>query len=413
VTGRHQAAAGRAKIGLAALTVVALLGLAIVSVMAITRSTARTASPSHPFASSTSRSAVAVGSAATTTAAPAPAADQPWLRPLRGQVVGHLRTGSHPEVLPSALLIVDKFNNRLIVVDPQGRIRWQFPQPGDLTAGQTFLIPDDAFFTPDASYIIATQEDQAVITLIDVAAHRIIYRYGIPGRPGMTANHLSNPDDAMTLPNGYLITADIKNCRLLLIAPGAHQPAHVIGRATTTCRHDPPYRWGSPNGVFPMTNGHYLVTEINGDWVDEIGLNGTIYWSVHPPGLSYPSDSNQIGPDRYLTVDYTQPGQVVIFDHTGRKLWSYRGSGQDRLNHPSLALALPNGDIVLNDDFNHRVIVIDPHTNAIVWQYGSTGVAGSGPGLLNNPDGIDLVPPQSLLITHSKTMGLWPAPPTT
>lgn len=49
-----------------------------------------------------------------------------------------------------------------------------------------------------------------------------------------------------------------------------------------------------------------------------------------------------------------------------------------------------------------------PHTNAIVWQYGITGVAGSRPGYLNNPDGLDLVPPHSLLITHRATMGRWP-----
>ena len=212
----------------------------------------------------------------------------------------------------------------------------------------------------------------------------------------------------MVLPNGYILTADIKNCRVLLIAPGAHQPAHVIGQTTTSCMHDPPHRLGSPNGIFPMPNRHYLLTEINGDWVEEIGLDGTVYWSAHPPGVSYPSDSNQIGPDRYLTVDYAQPGRVVIFDHTGRSLWSYRGNGNDTLNHPSLALPLPNGDIAVNDDYNHRVIVIDPRTNTIVWQYGITGIPGNRPGYLNNPDGLDLVPPHSLLIAHSKTMGLWP-----
>jgi hypothetical protein len=33
----------------------------------------------------------------------------------------------------------------------------------------------------------------------------------------------------------------------------------------------------------------------------------------------------------------------------------------------------------------------------VVWQYGVTGVAGRRAGYLNNPDGIDLVPPNSLL----------------
>jgi hypothetical protein len=27
--------------------------------------------------------------------------------------------------------------------------------------------------------------------------------------------------------------------------------------------------------------------------------------------------------------------------------------------HPSLALELPNGDVALNDDFRHRVVVMD------------------------------------------------------
>jgi hypothetical protein len=283
-------------------------------------------------------------------------------------------------------------------------VRWQFPRRGDLRPGQTFEIPDDAFFSPNGRLIIATQEDQSVITVIDVARHRIVYRYGVPGHPGMTANHLSNPDDAMMLPNGDLFTADIKNCRLLLIAPPSHVPLHVIGTTTHACVHAPPRHWGSPNGVFPEQNGHYLVTEINGSWVDEIGTDGRIYWSTHPVGIRYPSDSNQVGPNRYLTVDYSNPGRVTIFTRTGRTLWTFRGNGKDVLDHPSLALPLPNGDVVLNDDYNHRVIVIDPRTNKIVWQYGVTGVAGRRAGYLNNPDGIDLVPPRSFLIEHAAAM---------
>jgi hypothetical protein len=295
------------------------------------------------------------------------------------------------------VLIADKLNNRLIVVDQYGRLRWQFPRPGDLAPGQVFKIPDDAFFTPDGRFIIATEEDNYVISVISVATHHIVYRYGVPGSPGSGPNHLDNPDDAIVLPDGAILVADIKNCRLLLISKGSHRPARIYGQTTPYCLHAPPARWGSPNGAFPMRNGHFLVTEINGDWVDELGLNGHVYWSVHPPAVSYPSDTNEIVPGRYLTVDYSQPGQVVIFDRAGRTLWRFHGTGANALNHPSLALPLPNGDVILNDDFNHRVIVIDPSTDRIVWQYGVTGVAGKAAGYLNNPDGIDLVPPDSLL----------------
>ncbi|MBN9611375.1 MAG: hypothetical protein BGO26_00540 [Actinobacteria bacterium 69-20] len=321
------------------------------------------------------------------------------MAPLPGGTAGHLRAGSDPSVLPGMVLIADRSNSRLIVVDPQGRIRWQFPRPGDLAPGQTFRLPDDAFFTPDGRHILATQEDRAVISLIDIATHRIVYRYGRPGAPGSGPNRLSNPDDAMMLTDGSILLADIKNCRLLRIAPGTHAPETVFGRTTRWCLHQPPTRWGAPNGAFPMRDGHFLVTEIDGDWVDELSLDGHVSWSAHPPGVAYPSDTNEISPGRYLTADYSSPGQVVIFNRAGTALWRFRGTGADALNHPSLALPLPNGDVIVNDDYNDRVVVIDPATDKVVWQYGITGRPGAAAGSLNNPDGIDLVPPHSLLDT--------------
>jgi DNA-binding beta-propeller fold protein YncE len=322
----------------------------------------------------------------------------PWLGPARGP--GHLAPGSDPSVLPADVLIADHRNNRLLIVDPQGRIRWEFPRPGDLAPRQTFRVPDDAFFSADGRYIVATQEDDQVISVISLASNRIVYRFGVPGAPGAGPGHLSNPDDAMLTPRGVIVAADIKNCRIVLITPSGHVVTRVIGTTTQLCEHDPPRRFGSPNGAFPLTDGRYLVTEINGDWADELSLSGAVAWSAHPPGVAYPSDTNEVSPGRYLTADYSDPGQVVEFDRSGRLLWRLGG-----LNHPSLALPLPNGDILFNDDFNHRVCVADPATGTIVWQYGHTGAAGSAPGYLNDPDGVDLVPPDSLVMTHAATMG--------
>lgn len=176
MTGKHHGPAGSRTVRRSRILTIAVLGLAILTAVAIatpanqsTRSPRRSGAPAPPAHTTAAKRPSPSG---TTLAA----ADQPWLKPPVAHLDGHLRAGSHPAVLPSDLLIVDKLNNRLIVVDPEGRIRWQFPQPGDLAAGQKFLIPDDAFFTPDGKYIIATQEDRAVITLIDIAQHRIPVR---------------------------------------------------------------------------------------------------------------------------------------------------------------------------------------------------------------------------------------------
>ena len=69
-----------------------------------------------------------------------------------------------------------------------------------------------------------------------------------------------------------------------------------------------------------------------------------------------------------------------------------RGSGPNLLDKPSLAVRLPNGLIAANDDYGDRVILIDPRTSRIVWQYGHTGVASSAPGYLSKPDGLDFLP---------------------
>ena len=66
------------------------------------------------------------------------------------------------------------------------------------------------------------------------------------------------------------------------------------------------------------------------------------------------------------------------------------------LNHPSLAERIPGGLIAANDDYSDRVVIIDPHTRKIIWQYGHTDTPGRAPGYLHIPDGFDLWPPTEL-----------------
>jgi hypothetical protein len=147
------------------------------------------------------------------------------------------------------------------------------------------------------------------------------------------------------------------------------------------------------------------VTEINGAYATEMDLKGKVYRSLQIPGLTYPSDTNEVRNGLFLTVDYNSPGTILEFTPTGRVVWRYKPSGKEALDHPSLALPLPNGDVICNDDRNHRVIVIDPRTNKIVWQYGISGRAGRKAGMLANPDGVDLAPPYSEMIYQASTFG--------
>jgi len=358
-------------------------------------------SPSSPPASHAAAAASTPARRPPSPSTPSRPASAFRLLPAHGP--GHLAPGSDPAALPADLLIADENNRRLLLVDPYGRIRWQFPGPGALRRGQAFGPPDDAFVSPDGRSIVATQEENQTISVIDIAAGRITRRYGHPGVPGSGPGYYYHPDDAMLLPGGQILVPDILNCRILLLS--ARGITRQLGSTSTACAHEPPRQFAQPNGAFPLHDGHYLVTEILGDWVDEMSLGGRVYWSAHPPGVRYPSDTNEVSPGRYLVADYSDPGQVVIFTRTGQLVWRFRPGGAAALNHPSLALPLPNGNILVNDDYNDRVIVISPKTNRIVWQYGHDGVPGHAAGYLDNPDGVDLAPPDSLLTAHAATMG--------
>jgi outer membrane protein assembly factor BamB len=195
--------------------------------------------------------------------------------------------------------------------------------------------------------------------------------------------------------------ADAQNCRVLLISP-QKKILKQFGEPAR-CEHEPPRALGSPNGDTPLPDGNILVSEVNGSYIDEITPAGKLVWSVQLP-IEYPSDPQQLGPDRYLVADYTDPGGIYEFNRAGKILWGYHpSSGRGMLNHPSLAERLPNGLICANDDYRHRVVIIDPRTRKIVWQYGRTDSPGRGPDHLKIPDGFDLLSPEGTTPTHSYT----------
>lgn len=301
---------------------------------------------------------------------------------------------SDPSALPGPIMIADEGNNRIVVVDPSGTPRWIFPQKGDLKPGQSFKTPDDVFLSPDGKSIIATESEHQMMSIIDIATKKITFEYGVANKGSRLKGHLNNPDDAMMLPDGRIIIADIKNCRILFIDPKTKKTSQL--GTTGRCYHNPPKSFGSPNGAFPMQDGRYLVTEINGNWVSAMTLEGKVSWSVHAPGIAYPSDTNEIAPNVYVTVDFSKPGAIVTFDSKGKLLWKYKPTGAEALDHTSLATGLPNGMIIANDDANHRVIIVDPKTKKVVWQYGHKGKAGTAAGYLNNPDGLELIPQSAL-----------------
>ena len=296
------------------------------------------------------------------------------------------------------LLIADRGNNRLLVMNARKHIVWRYPSPGLPAPRFRFYFPDDAFFVHGGHAILINEEENNLLAEIAYPSGRTLWTYGHAGIAGSSPGYVHQPDDLYPYPGGGVTVADAKNCRILFLdAAGAYD--RQIG-TNGTCSHGMPATVGYPNGDTPLPDGHLLVSELNGAWVSEVTSTGHVVWTHQIPGLVEPSDPQQLADGTYLVASYASPGAVIRFDRSGKVLWYYHpASGPGMLDHPSLAMPLPNGLVAVNDDYHHRVVLIDPRTDHIVWQYG-TGSPGSGPGQLSFPDGMDLMLPGNQLPLH-------------
>ncbi len=301
------------------------------------------------------------------------------------------------------LLIADRGNDRLIALNASRNLTWQYPSATMPPPPGGFYFPDDAFFIKGGTGIISNQENNHTIVEIGYPSGKILWQYGHPGQPGAAPGYLDQPDDAYLLKSGTITVADASNNRILFISPQG-QVTGQIGNGVDA--HVPGVSLAYPNGDTPLADGNVLVSEINGSYVDEYTPTGTMVWSAQFPSVNYPSDPQQLGPDLYLMADYDPPaeGRILEFNRAGQVGWKYDAlAGDPALKMPSLAERLPNGLIMVNDDYRDRVVVIDPKTYQIVWQYGLTDVQGTAPGLIAIPDGFDNLLPNGTTPTHPVT----------
>jgi len=318
------------------------------------------------------------GSTPKTTIPPAPAS--PLAR--AGTGPGYLSAGT-AAALPGNILVADSNNDRLVVISPKGQVVWTKPRTG----------PGDAFLSRTGKSIIVTEPGSFVLLQVSVSDGKILYLYGHSGRPGSGANRLHDPQSAQELSDGRLVVADKSNCRVLFLEPPRiHHPVATFG-TPGSCLHDPPKNLGYPEAVFPQFGGTgVVVTELNPAWVDVLSSTGTVLSELRVPGLSVPDDANEYASDKLIATSHSHPGAVEEFDTSGRVTWSYDpASGAGELDRPTLAEVLPNGDVLVCDAGNDRIVVIDPQTKAIVWQYGHRHAAGRKPGYLHTPDSAILV----------------------
>ena len=165
-------------------------------------------------------------------------------------------------------------DNRVFIVDESGDIIWQYGQAG--VAGADFdqlNTPVHALFMsgfpqqPRDFYIMITDQGNQRIIVVNLE-HEIVWQYGLTGVAGMGPNQLSNPNSAELLENGHILIADESNNRVIEVTTD-HQ---VVKKFTAG---------GTVNGAAfasRLPGGNTLITDSNNNRAVEVNPSDVVVW---------------------------------------------------------------------------------------------------------------------------------------
>jgi hypothetical protein len=293
---------------------------------------------------------------------------------------------------PGNLLISDQFNNRIIEVNPlTNQIVWSFgsgngslcnPGPGAIVgpndaqrlAGGLTLIAGSGI--PAGSPAPACADNRVIIVNQQGA---ITWQYGQAGINGSGPDLLNVPVFATQLPNKDIMIVDQGNNRVIEVNYTTKQIDWSYGSTSG------PGMLNSPNAVQLLSNGDILIADQGNNRVIEVNHSGDIVWQFDQ-GLNTVAFASRLPNNDTLIVD-SGHSRIVEISSQNNVVWQYftnESQGSNPSPSPSYALRLANGDTVIADTLNDRVIVVDM-SGHIVYQYGMTNTPGAGPNELDGP----------------------------
>jgi len=254
--------------------------------------------------------------------------------------------GGQPEA-PNCANAAGCADNRVLLVDRDGNIVWQYGQFGVTGGGPDELnVPVQNTWLPNFHVLITDQANERIIE-VDLDKN-IVWQYGTTGVSGNGPNQLNNPNCAELLENGHILICDENNNRALEVTR-AGKIVWQYGSGDPTI-NDP------VSGVAfasRLKNGHTLITDSNHSRIVEIDRDKHVAW-------------------QYFTC-------------SGADCNLPRGTGP----LPTRAVRLRNGHTLISDQYNHRVIEVN-RAKHIVRTFGKLGAIGYDPssvadGGLNSP----------------------------
>jgi hypothetical protein len=248
------------------------------------------------------------------------------------------------------------------------------------------LLPDGS-----GSMLVACGGHGAIL-LIDKNG-RLVRQYTSADIPG-----LLGPFDAEPMEGGGMLVVDrgSRPGRIILLDAATHV-VKVYGGSSGLGAGE----FQDPFSVWTdgLVAGHMLVSDSkDGDRVVEIDSDGHIVWqygTFATPGtaaglLDRPHSAQLLKDGNILICDSANQRVIEVSRSTKQIVWQYGTTGKDassggQLTQPNSATELPNANILISDSDNGRVLEIDRATKRVVQAYGVAGARMPAGGVLKDP----------------------------
>ncbi len=257
---------------------------------------------------------------------------------------------------------------------------------GLVMLGLVVCLPKFADATPTTNLLIADESNHRMIE-VDPITHNVIWQYGQTGVAGSRTNQLNLPHEATKLKNGNVLIVDSFNQRVIEVQPtGTSGGTIVYQYGQTGISGIGPNQLGVSMDVQKLSNGNILIVDGSYHRVLEIQptppAGGSIVWEYSTgPGL--PFEAERLLDGSTLIAIYGGAGKVIrVTGNPPTTIWSYDVDGNKD------ATQLINGNILIVNSDNHYVREVQPigtSGGTIVWQYGQEGIPGSGTNRLRDP----------------------------
>lgn len=292
---------------------------------------------------------------------------------------------------PGNVLISDQFNNRIVEVARDGHVVWTFgsgnptlcnPGPGTIIglndaerlSGGLTLTVGTGIPAGSQSFPKGCNDNRVIVVN---QQGKIVWQYGQAGVSGSGPNQLNVPVFAIQLPNRNIMVVDQGNNRVIEIDRFSKQIVWSYGPKSG------PGALNNPNSAELLPNGNILIGDENNNRIIEITRDGTIVWQ-YSQGLSgaafasrLPNGNTLITDSSHSRVLEVTPDKHIVFEY-----FTNADATSNSAPLPTNAVQLANGEIMIADQFNDRVLLINP---ALQFQYGTINVTGNGPDQLNGP----------------------------